>query len=91
MSIELSETARKVIERLVKEGRYASAEEAVNALITRTVPKSYLDDRSEKEIAAAQKKAMAGLLEQIKDMPVDPDAPVFSGRDHDRILYGGDH
>lgn len=89
MSIELSEHARKVIQQLVAQGKYASAEEAVNALITRSVPRSYFDERSNEEIAAAQKKAAQQLLEELKGMPVDPGAAEFSGRDHDRILYGG--
>lgn len=89
MSIELSEHARKVIQQLVAQGKYASAEDAVNALITRSVPRSMFDERSEKEIVASQKQAMKELLEEINDMPADPNAPEFSGRDHDRILYGG--
>jgi Arc/MetJ-type ribon-helix-helix transcriptional regulator len=91
MSIELSEHARKVIQQLVAQGKYASAEDAVNAIIKRSVPRSMFDERSEEEIVASQKQAMKELLEEIKDMPVDPDAPEFSGRDHDRILYGGSH
>jgi len=89
MSIELSQHAQKVIEELVAQGKYSSAEEAVNALITRSVPRSMFDERSQEEIVASQKQAMKELLDEIKDLPVDPNAPKFSGRDHDRILYGG--
>lgn len=91
MSIELTDRARKVIERLIAAGKFASADEAVNALITRSVPKSTFDGRSASEIAACQKQAMTELLDEISDMPVDASAPQFSGRDHDQILYGGDH
>jgi Arc/MetJ-type ribon-helix-helix transcriptional regulator len=90
MSIELTEDAKRIIDGLVARGRYASAEEAVNALITKAGPRRTCDNRSKEEIVAAQKKAGQELLKKIKDMPVDPNAPEFTARDHDRVLYGGE-
>ncbi len=40
--------------------------------------------------AAADRREPAEILSEIAALPLEPDGLVFSGRDHDRILYGGD-
>jgi predicted DNA-binding antitoxin AbrB/MazE fold protein len=39
---------------------------------------------------AAEQRSPAQILSEIAALPIEPGGQVFSGRDHDRILYGGD-
>jgi predicted DNA-binding antitoxin AbrB/MazE fold protein len=41
------------------------------------------------EQLARQQAAIEGMLTEIESLPIEEPDDGFSGRDHDRILYGG--
>lgn len=66
MQVTLSERASEIVRRQVAEGRYASPEEAVEALIVESDPLAgYTDDEVRSLVAEADEDFSAGDVEEL--------------------------
>lgn len=98
MQIQIPNEFENFVRDEVQSGRFASATELVGAALRR-----FRDERATREnggdvpttlpVAATEtgcrSELIAAFLAEMQSLPVHNPADGFSGREHDRVLYGG--